>query len=149
MILKQRLVLRKGESPLLSSSTITIENEIVEALRNLDIQILFLKDRRSAAFNEEIVNQHYTNMAALPTSFTDLREAQIHLNLLVRRISHFVFASSSVFESLGFAKKYDAQPPEDNSAIASMKNYSTFCISFKVTETTRTLQNNFAIEIAN
>jgi hypothetical protein len=136
MILKQRLVLRKGESPLLSPFTITIENETVEAFRNLDIQIAFLKDRRSATFNEEIVNQHYTNMAALPTSFTDLREAQIHLNLVVR------------LRVYGFAKKYDAQPPEDNSAIASM-NYSTFCTSFKVTETTRILQNNFAIEIAN
>jgi hypothetical protein len=87
-------------------------------------------------------------MAALPTSFTDLREAQICLNLVVRRICHFVFASSSVSESMGFARKYDAEPPEDNSAIASMKTYSTFCTSFKVTETTRTLQNSFAMEIA-
>jgi hypothetical protein len=149
MILKQRLVLRKGESPLLSPSPITIENEIVEAFRNLDIQIAFLKDRRSAAFNEETINQHYTTIAALPTSFTDLREAQIHLNLVVRRICHFVFASSSVSESTGFAKKYDAEPPEGNSAIASMKTYSTFCTSFKVTETTQTLQNNFATEMAN
>jgi hypothetical protein len=55
MILKQGLLLLKGESPLLSPSPIAIKNEIVEAFRNLDIQIAFLKDRRSAAFNEEII----------------------------------------------------------------------------------------------
>ena len=148
MILKQRLVLRKGESPLLSPSPLTIENGIVKAFRNLDIQNAFLKGRRSAAFNE-IINQHYTNMAALPISFTDLREAQKWLNLVVRRICHFVFAPSSVSKSMGFAKKYDAGPPEDNFAIASMNAYSTFCTSFKVTETTQTLQNNFATEMAN
>jgi hypothetical protein len=141
----------KGEQPLLlSPSPLTIEDEIVEAFQNLDIQITAFMGGRSAA-RHEMMNDHCTTIAALPTSFSkpslhNLRDAQVYLNHIVRRIHHFIATTWSPPEALAMAKGSDGKLAAEVSVMASMNVYIT---SFRVNDTIRAQQARFATEIAN
>ena len=141
----------KENVPLLSPAPLTVEDEIVEAFRNLDIQITTLWDDCSAACHEEVVNGHSIIVTALPTTFPNpsmqsLREAQVYLNLIVRRIHHFITTIGSQSGSMAPSKRPDGDLPGDFSAMQSLKVYNT---SFKVTDAIRNQQVQFTTEIAN
>ncbi|KAN0113266.1 hypothetical protein V8E51_006217 [Hyaloscypha variabilis] len=144
---QKTFALGKTQSPLLSPAPLTIEDEIVEAIQNLDIQITTLMDDHSLARHAEVMNDYRITIATLPTAFASIREAQIYLNLVVRRICHFIAMAQSSTESITLTKKFDNEPPGQISSITGMDIYST--PYFKVTDAVRTQQVQFATEIAN
>ena len=142
----QTLALKEEQPPLLSPAPLIVEDEIVEAFRSLSIQIITLWDDRSATFDRKIMNYHCVTITAPLTCF-DLREAQVYLNLVVCRIYHFISTIQIPSESIALAKKFDGEKlMEEVSVMTSMSIYST---AFKITETIRAQQVQFAIEIAN
>ncbi|KIM94553.1 hypothetical protein OIDMADRAFT_60334 [Oidiodendron maius Zn] len=142
----QTLAHKEEQSPLLSPAPLIIEDEIIEAFRSLSIQIITLWDDRSAICDKKIMNYHCVTITAPLTCF-DLREAQVYLNLVVCRIYHFIATIQIPSESILLAKKSDGETlMEEVSVITSMAIYST---AFKITETIRAQQVQFAIEIAN
>ncbi|KAH9209814.1 hypothetical protein DL95DRAFT_394046 [Leptodontidium sp. 2 PMI_412] len=143
----QKFALEKTQPPLLSPAPLTVEDEIVEAIQNLDIQITTLMDDRSLAHHAEMMNDYCITIETLPATFASIREAQIYLNLVVRRICHFIAMAQSSSESIALTKKFDSERPGQISSITSMDIYST--PYFKVTEAVRTQQVQFATEIAN
>ncbi|RDW58271.1 hypothetical protein BP5796_12201 [Coleophoma crateriformis] len=74
----------------LETAYAAVEDEIVEAFQSLDIQIIGLKDGLSTACHEETTENHDITIASLPTSFSNVRDAQIYLTHIVRRSYHFI-----------------------------------------------------------
>lgn len=134
------------QSPLLSPLPLTIENEIVEAIQNLDIHVTALGDDRSAACHEEMTNDHRITSARFPASFENIREAQVYLNYVVRRISHLVSMASSLPGSTALSKEFDAKYREGTSNTTNKNVYST---SFQVSDSIRTRQAQLTTEISS
>ena len=142
----QRLALKEEQPPLLSPAPLIVEDEIIEAFRSLSIQVVTLWDDRSATSDKNMMNYNCVTPTA-PISCFDLRETQVYLNLVVCRIYHFITSIQIPSESIALAKEFGGELlMEEDSVITNMAICSS---AFKITETIRAQQAQFAMEIAN
>jgi hypothetical protein len=142
----QTLGRKEEQRSLLSPAPLIVEDEIIEAFQSLSIQIITLWDGHSGTSKQKIASDHRATITAPLTCF-DLRETQLYLNLIVCRIYHFIATIQIPSEVTGLAKKFDYEPlTEEVSVTTSMAIYSA---AFKITETIRAQQVQFAMEIEN
>ncbi|RDW56556.1 hypothetical protein BP6252_14106 [Coleophoma cylindrospora] len=137
----------KPEPPsllILSPSPLKIEDEIVEAFQNLDIQIIGLKDGLSTACHEETTDDHDITIASLPTSFSNVRDAQIYLTHIVRRSYHFLATVLPSLSSTSATVQHDGELADELFISRTMNNSGYFPITDKM----RTQQAQLATETA-
>lgn len=150
IILNQWLVERQKERSkdlkMLSPSPATIEDEIVDAFQNLDIHITGVSDSRSDKIHRRLMDEHLGTVQHIPSSFSDLREARLYLNIVTRRTCHFMATTWSPSESQALARDFQGPMPGKKTVMTGVNIYST---SYKVTPELRIKQKNFATAISN
>jgi hypothetical protein len=102
---------------LLSPAPLTVEDEIVGVFQTLVAQISMSGDHDSANCSEVVMEFHDHMMefhdritTRVPEAFTNLREAQAFLSLVVGRIYQFGRKIRSQYESRGLGKEHDPEP---------------------------------------
>jgi hypothetical protein len=77
-------------STVVSPNPIQVENEIVEAFRNLDIQITTVNDDRKVEEHKQSIDQDSSIVNSMPDCFESLDTARKYWNVVMRRTCHFM-----------------------------------------------------------
>ena len=128
----------------LSPAPITVEDELVEAFENLDLQISTVYDSRPLETHKSILTETRNVVEQMPSTFNDLMEAQRYLNLVMRRCHHFLATSWSSSEASSLSRDFSVKPPGDVTVITGINIYST---SYKVSDNLRAEQREFGEEV--
>ena len=73
-----------------SPNPIDVEDEIVEAFRNLDIQITTVNDGRKVEEHKQSMEQDSPIVKVMPNYFGSLETARTYWNVVMRRTCHFM-----------------------------------------------------------
>ncbi|RFU29633.1 hypothetical protein B7463_g6693, partial [Scytalidium lignicola] len=115
---------RAKDLKILSPSPAIIEDEIVDAFQNLDIQIAGVSDRRSDKIHRVMMDEHLGSVQHIPPIFSDLREARLFLNIVNRRICHFLATTWSPSEAEALARDFEGPTPGDISVMTGQKKFA-------------------------
>ncbi|KAH8807761.1 hypothetical protein F5884DRAFT_346329 [Xylogone sp. PMI_703] len=137
---------RSKNVKMLSPSPATVEDEIVDAFQNLDIQITGISDHRSDKVHRGLMDEHLGTVQHIPPTFSDLREARVFLNIVSRRICHFLATTWSPSKAQELARDFEGPTPGGVSVMTGVNIYST---SFKLTDDICIQQKRFAKEISD
>ncbi|KAF2728530.1 hypothetical protein EJ04DRAFT_591358 [Polyplosphaeria fusca] len=73
-----------------SPSPADVEDEIVEAFRNLDITLVTVNDSRKPALHERLMKEDSYFVQSMPQSFYNVTEAKRYWIIIMRRSCHFL-----------------------------------------------------------
>lgn len=76
-----------------------VEDEIVQLFGRLEIQTNSFIDNGTLEHHEELRREGLENVRAMPTSFESLEQARIYLELVMRRLEHFMHVSGATFSA--------------------------------------------------
>ncbi|CZR58059.1 uncharacterized protein PAC_07949 [Phialocephala subalpina] len=71
-----------------------IEDELIRAFSNLDIQIITLGDTRPPSLHSKLKHEGSHAIASMPSPFTSVEQARLYWELIQRRTSHFIGAAA-------------------------------------------------------
>ncbi|KAF2707311.1 hypothetical protein K504DRAFT_535825 [Pleomassaria siparia CBS 279.74] len=84
---------RKSTPPQIATSALAppdVEEDIVEAFRNLDIQITTVSDSRTFEEHERSMEEDLPIVMSMPTYFDGLETAKMYCTIIMRRSNHFM-----------------------------------------------------------
>lgn len=84
-----------------------IEDDLIHALGQLDLQISFRSDQRCVDQHIALKNDGSISIEHMPTKFMDMRQASIYWNLVMRRASHFICIAWKLSHSEALGKRFD------------------------------------------
>jgi hypothetical protein len=106
-----------------SPEPLTIEDELFQQIRMLDAEGGLLCDPRPREYHEKLHHECDSTIQSMPGHFTDLHQARLYLDLILRRTHHFISAvrpgktgRSSIpseLESPGLRTHFDELEPFD------------------------------------
>lgn len=67
-----------------------IEDEIIHAFSNLDLQIITFADARPPSLHAKLKHEGFHTIATMPYPFTSVQQARLYWELIQRRTSHFI-----------------------------------------------------------
>ncbi|KAF2182876.1 hypothetical protein K469DRAFT_222196 [Zopfia rhizophila CBS 207.26] len=148
-ILQQWVVRNKLEHPekpsVQSPSPAVVEDEIVEAFKNLDIQISTVSDGRTLETHRRLMEEDSHLVEWMPERFEHLNQARSYWNLVMRRTCHFIATTWSQTECASLAREFETKIP--GSVIVTMGD-TIHTTSWKVEDSLRTEQKRFSTEIS-
>ncbi|RDW69198.1 hypothetical protein BP6252_08218 [Coleophoma cylindrospora] len=73
-----------------SPSPYEVENELYQAFARLDIQLMSFVDFRPRETHERMRHFGSTSVQSMPSTFRDLKESRIYIEIIIRRIMHYI-----------------------------------------------------------
>ncbi|KAF2261424.1 hypothetical protein CC78DRAFT_619475 [Lojkania enalia] len=128
-----------------SPSPLDVEDEIVEAFRNLDIQIITVSDRRTLETHEGLMGQDSSIIGSMPHGFSSLDQARSYWNLIMRRTCHFIATTWRRTDSSSLAREFSTKVPGGVVVTVGDTIHTT---SVKVGERVRVGQRRYSVEIS-
>jgi hypothetical protein len=110
---------------ILSPEPYSVDNELVQAFENLDLQISTVCDLRPVGVHRAILYESRNAMQHMPSRFHTLTEARIYLNLVMRRSNHFLSAAWPLVEATSLVREFSAKPPGPVTVITGVNIFST------------------------
>ncbi|KAF2650214.1 hypothetical protein K491DRAFT_683196 [Lophiostoma macrostomum CBS 122681] len=86
----QRTAAKEEASSAPSLPSSTLEDEIVQAFRSLDIQITTVSDSRTASAHTRAIAEDTISIKGMPTLFRSLHEARHYWSILLHQTFHFL-----------------------------------------------------------
>lgn len=106
-----------------SPEPLIIEDELFQQIRMLDAEGVLLCDPRPSEYHEWLRHEGSETIDAMPTGFTNMHQSRLYLDLILRRILHFISAVRpgktgrsvipSELESPGLRTHFDESKPFD------------------------------------
>ncbi|KAH8821247.1 hypothetical protein F5884DRAFT_659397 [Xylogone sp. PMI_703] len=93
-----------------------VEDEIVQLFGRLEIQTNSFIDNGSLEHHEELRKEGIENVRSMPTAFENHEQARIYLELVMRRLEHFMHVSGATFSQAMQAR----DPGVERSPLAAM-----------------------------
>lgn len=73
-----------------SPSPSTVEDELLQAISRLDIQAVTFLDPRPKETHDRMRHYGQASINTMPTIFSSLKEARVYLEVVIRRLGHFL-----------------------------------------------------------
>jgi hypothetical protein len=125
----------------LSSS---IEDEITDAFRNLDIQIITVSDIRTLDTHQKLLEADTALANSMPRCFQTLDEAKHYWHVIARRSCHFIATTWSRTQPLSLARDFQTHIP---SSVTTTVGDNIHTSSFKVDDVVRADHGRFREEM--
>ncbi|KAK3214758.1 hypothetical protein GRF29_19g1177605 [Pseudopithomyces chartarum] len=106
-----------------------VEDEIVDAFHNLDIQISTCHDGRTIETHKQLLDQDNVLAASMPLAFTNLQEAKRYWQIVMRRCCHFIPAAGNHVASGSYARPFKTQNP-GGVVVSAGSNIWSLCPKF-------------------
>lgn len=98
----------------------TVEDELYNAFGRLEIQMMSFADFRPKSTHDRMRLYGTSSVKSMPARFSDLKEARIYLEVIMRRLMHFRASISSSKDFTGALRIVSSVCPQ-NDAIASKR----------------------------
>ncbi|KAF2639838.1 hypothetical protein P280DRAFT_50710 [Massarina eburnea CBS 473.64] len=89
----------------------SVEEEIVDAFKNLDIQITTINDHRTPESHRELIAEDLPFVQSMPTQFGCLDEVKRYWSAIFRRSCHFLATTWSRTESQSLTREFCTEIP--------------------------------------
>jgi Fungal Zn(2)-Cys(6) binuclear cluster domain/Fungal specific transcription factor domain len=96
-----------------SPASHTIEDDLVLVFGKLDLQISCVSDTRPFQEHVALKDINTATVEHMPTIFTDLKQAKLFWDIIMRRTCHFMFTAFSMSNSPELSRDFEAIPPSD------------------------------------
>ncbi|KAF2789040.1 hypothetical protein K505DRAFT_393361, partial [Melanomma pulvis-pyrius CBS 109.77] len=136
---------QRGKPTVVSPSPMEVEDEIVEAFRNLDIQITTVNDGRAVEEHEQEMEQDSSIVNSMPDCFDSLDKARIYWNIIMRRSCHFMATTWGRTQPDLLTREFETKIPGTVIVTVGDNIYTT---SAKVDEGVKIGQKRSLVEIS-
>lgn len=109
----------------IDSPLISLEDDIVEAFENLDLQICTIYDGRPLLIHRTILEEALEAIQQMPSSFNNLIEARKYLTLMMKRSYHFLATIWVATDAAGLSRDFSMTPPGDIFVSTGFNIFST------------------------
>ena len=97
-----------------SSKTRVLDIDLIHAFAHLDLLVLTSIDTRSAAEHSRFEYEGCTTLSEMPSVFRTIADAKIHIELLMRKIGHFMASSLGSLDPTSLMTEPIDEPGETN-----------------------------------
>lgn len=88
-----------------------VEDELVHAFAQLDLQILTIADARGHEFHDSLKHLGGDTIAYMPAIFKDINEARVYWNIVMARSYHFLLTAWEISRSEELARPFVTKSP--------------------------------------
>jgi len=88
-----------------------VEDEIIDAFRNLDIQIATINDRRTPEVHQRLLETHTALARSMPSCFETLDEARRYWHIVMLRSCHFLATTWARTQSHLLTREFQTKIP--------------------------------------
>lgn len=88
-----------------------VEDDLVDAFRNLDISIASVADRRAVEWHQKLLDEDASIAATMPPVFKYIYQAKEYWHIVMRRICHFVPTTWKHTETSMFVREFKTKIP--------------------------------------
>jgi hypothetical protein len=136
---------QEEKSTAVSPKSNDVEDEIVEAFRNLDIQITTMKDDRKAEEHKQSMDQDLSIVKQMPNCFESLDLARKYWTIVMRRSCHFLATTWSQTRPELLTREFETKIP---GSVLVQVGYNIHTTSFEVNDVVKTEQTRYAVEVS-
>lgn len=113
-IVYQTRLKNQGSKVACSSKTCVLDIDLIHAFARLDLLVLTAIDTRSAAEHSRFEYEGCTALSEMPSVFRTIADAKIHIELLMRKIGHFMASSLGSLDPTSLMTEPIDEPGEKN-----------------------------------
>ena len=88
-----------------------VEDELVHAFTQLDLQILTVADARGQGFHDSLKHRGNDTIANMPEIFNGVQEARLYFNIVMTRSYHFLLTAWEISRSAELARPFVTTSP--------------------------------------
>jgi hypothetical protein len=101
-----------------------IEDELIQIFGRLDIQTISFVDKRPLEYHKQLRTDGSVHISNMPPAFRTVDEARIYLDLIMRRVEHFLYVWGALLSPPSVISQDDTEPQSTRHSSTDVEDFS-------------------------